>query len=75
MSIRCPSELLEGEQFRWIKKFHLLSDYKKNLFWESNDKLTGNDVYMNKFLLRPLKELTTDDLDRLYKIFVGLSKD
>ncbi len=40
-----------------------------------NDKLTDNDVYMNKFLLRPLKELTTDELDRVYKIFVGLSKD
>ncbi len=75
MSIQCPSELLEGEQFHWIKKFHLLSDYKKNLFWELNDKLTGNDVYMNKFLLQSLKELTTDDLDRVYKIFVGLSKD
>ncbi len=30
---------------------------------------------MNKFLLRPLSDLTTDDLERVYKIFVGLSKD
>jgi hypothetical protein len=30
---------------------------------------------MNKFLLRPLKEWTTDDLEGVYKIFVGLSKD
>ena len=30
---------------------------------------------MNKFLLRPLSDLMTDDLERVYKIFVGLSKD
>ena len=75
LSTRCPSELIEGDKFRWIKKFHQLSDSRKKLFWESNAKLNGNDVYMNKFLLRPLKELTTDDLEGVYKIFVGLSKD
>ncbi len=31
---------------------------------------------MNKFLLRPLKKLTTDGLDiRVYNFFVGLFKD
>ncbi len=38
-------------------------------------KLNGDDVFMNKFLLRPLSDLMTDDLKRVYKIFVGLSKD
>jgi hypothetical protein len=48
---------------------------RKRSFWESNDKLNGDDIYMNKLLLRPLSELSTDDLERVYQIFVGLSKD
>ena len=75
INARCPSDILEGEHFRWIQQFHRLSVDRKKIFWDSNNKLNGNDVFMNKFLLRPLSDLMTDDLERVYKIFVGLSKD
>jgi hypothetical protein len=46
--------LKEGEQFSWVKKYHLLAAECTKRFWEWSG---GNNEYMKKFLLHGGKNI------------------
>lgn len=69
MNITLPEDLKWNVWYRGSKTIKVVSDDGKSILMSNGDKFTqtGNDIYLNKFILTNIPGITQDELLKIYK--------